>query len=108
MKRAVKSDQRWRHILRVIDATFGNYLNGLVALRHGVIADMRRKLVDRGRSARCGRPQSRAAGLPPVARLGVLSASATQGAANPLTVGGATLLLGSSDPPTFISSPSKS
>jgi hypothetical protein len=46
MKRAVKTDQRWRHILRVIDETFEDYLNGLVALRHGVVADLKRKLAD--------------------------------------------------------------
>ncbi len=47
MKRTVKTDQRRRHILRVIDETFDDYLNGLVALRHGVVADLRRKLADR-------------------------------------------------------------
>ena len=46
MKRALMTDRRWRDILRVVDETFKDYLTGLVALRHGVVADLKRKLTD--------------------------------------------------------------
>jgi hypothetical protein len=67
MKRARLTDQRWEHILRVVDETFEDYLTGLVALRHGVVADLKRKLTDRQvrdvrdseqRSSRASRPSA--------------------------------------------------
>jgi len=46
MKRALTTDRRWRHILRVVDETLEDYLTGLVALRRGGVADLKRKLTE--------------------------------------------------------------
>jgi len=39
-------DERWQHILRVMDEAFADYLAGMAALRKRVVGDVKRKLSD--------------------------------------------------------------
>ena len=38
--------ERWREILRIMDAAYADYLKGMATLRERVVDDMRRKLND--------------------------------------------------------------
>ena len=46
MVAGLMTDERWQHILRVMDTAFADYLTGMVALRKRVVGDVKRKLSD--------------------------------------------------------------
>ena len=41
------ADERWQHILRIMDEAFADYLAGMAALRKRVVGDVKRKLSDK-------------------------------------------------------------